>query len=314
MGLLNRFLGLFLVFGHLGFGHERINYQLFNQCTLLKLAFGKSLTPFLLLCPHVRLISDYQGVQLLVRLHPEQLVLFPLCKVKQLLNLLLLLHLSLLLLLLELMLFKSPFLELSLLFFESFEPAHKLAVVLAVRLISDCYCKHCCREETERRLARVCQLRRAHWPRASCAAQVSQLGVSVEVSLFVRCKIARLGKSFEAAWKIANVGFFARVSAEVRAKIKVKTKALVAEGTLEGLLACVNQLVALELRIVQKLFVASLDRTDVLPLAVSHQVLAQRAGVLEKLSTAKHMAGHYLSFYVRTARLRSRVARRRSFV
>ena len=66
----------------------------------------------------VGFISYDKRVELLVRLHTQELVLLALSYLKQLFNLLLLAHVCLLLLLFELLLFESLFLEKLLLFFK----------------------------------------------------------------------------------------------------------------------------------------------------------------------------------------------------
>jgi hypothetical protein len=53
-------------------------------------------------------------------------------------------------------------------------------------------------------------------------------------------------------------------------KVEIQTESLVAKCTLKWFFASVDKLMALKFRIVQKSFVASIDRADILSLAVSH--------------------------------------------
>ena len=50
----------------------------------------------------------------------------------------------------------------------------------------------------------------------------------------------------------------------------------------------------LELRIVEKSLAAAFDRTDILTLAMSHQMLAERRSIGEGLSAVEYVAGEDL--------------------
>ena len=77
------------------------------------------------------LVSNDQRVQLLVRLHTQQLVLLPLSELKQFFDLLLLLHLRLLLLLLQLLLLQLLALQLFNNIFLLLQPVSVLLVHMA---------------------------------------------------------------------------------------------------------------------------------------------------------------------------------------
>ncbi len=65
------------------------------------------------------------------------------------------------------------------------------------------------------------------------------------------------------------------------AQVKVKGKPLTTHIALEGLVTRVDEHVALELGVVQELFVAALHRAEILALSMGQDVLAQRARVCE---------------------------------
>ena len=69
-------------------------------------------------------------------------------------------------------------------------------------------------------------------------------------------------------------------------QVEVEREPLVAERTLERLLSRVDQLMSLEFRVVKESLVAALHWADVLPFAMSHQMLSERGRVLEEFTAA----------------------------
>ena len=87
------------------------------------------------------------------------------------------------------------------------------------------------------------------------------MGIPVEMSLFVRCQVRRLSKSFKAVGVVTDVGFLPSVSSKMCAQVEIKTKLLVANLALVGLLASVNKHVTFEFCVVKKSLVAKFERT-----------------------------------------------------
>ncbi len=73
------------------------------------------------------------------------------------------------------------------------------------------------------------------------------MGIPVEMSLFVRCQVRRLSKSFKAVGVVTDVGFLPSVSSKMCAQVEIKTKSFVTKCTLEWFLASVNELMTFEL-------------------------------------------------------------------
>ena len=127
---------------------------------------------------------------------------------------------------------------------------------------------------------------------------MTQVRLPVEVSLFVRGQVRRLREPLKTAGVVADVRFLSGVGAQVRSKVEVQAEALVAERALEWFFARVDQLMALELRVVEEALVAASDWADVLAFAVGHQVLAQGARILEQLGTPKHMTRKHSVLFI----------------
>lgn len=80
------------------------------------------------------------------------------------------------------------------------------------------------------------------------------------------------------------------MGAEVGAQVEVEREPLVAERALEWLFAGVHELVPFEFGVVEEPFVAAVNRTYVLPLAMGHEVLSERRRVLEQFGAPEHVA------------------------
>lgn len=88
----------------------------------------------------------------------------------------------------------------------------------------------------------------------------------------------------------AHVGLEASVGADVGPQIEVQRELLCADFALVGFLASVDQLMSLQLRLVQKLFVARSHLAHVLSLPMGRHVLFEGALVREDLATVLDFA------------------------
>lgn len=103
-------------------------------------------------------------------------------------------------------------------------------------------------------------------------------------------QVARLSEPFVAVWIFAHVGLLAGMRSQMGPQVEVERESLIAERTFERLLARVDQLMSLELRVVKESLVATLHRADVLTFAMSHKMLSEGRRVLEELATAEDVA------------------------
>ena len=103
------------------------------------------------------------------------------------------------------------------------------------------------------------------------------------MGLLVSCQVRRLGEPLLAVGVRAYIGLLAGVRAQMRPQIEVQREALVASLAFVRLLACVDELVPFELRIVEELLVAASDRTGKHPFPMGHLVFAVRSLVWEHL-------------------------------
>lgn len=95
------------------------------------------------------------------------------------------------------------------------------------------------------------------------------------MSFLVRCQIARLSESLLTAWVAASIRFLACVSSQMCAQIEVQRESLVADLTLVRLFPSVHELVSLQLRVVQKLFLAEFNWTNEHSFTMMELVFAQ---------------------------------------
>lgn len=109
------------------------------------------------------------------------------------------------------------------------------------------------------------------------------------MSLFVRCQVRRLSKSFKAVGVVTDVGFLPSVSSKMCAQVEIKTKSFVTKCTLEWFLASVDELMTFELWVVEETFVAAINRTNILTFTMCHQVLSQTWRVLKQFCTSQHV-------------------------
>jgi len=64
------------------------------------------------------------------------------------------------------------------------------------------------------------------------------------------CQVARLSEALHAAREIADVGLLSCVSPQMCSEIEIERKSLVTESALERLFSSVNELMALQLRVI----------------------------------------------------------------
>ena len=103
---------------------------------------------------------------------------------------------------------------------------------------------------------------------------LSQLGLLIKMRLLMSCQIAGLREALVAVWISANVRLFSSMRPQMRSQVEIEREALAAEGALERLLSGMDQLMALELRVVEELFAAAGHRANILPLTMGHSVLS----------------------------------------
>ena len=103
------------------------------------------------------------------------------------------------------------------------------------------------------------------------------------VRLLVRRQVARLGEAAAAAEHGTDVRALAGVSSEMRPQVEVERESLPADLTLGGLLAGVDKLMPLQLRIVEEALAAAGHRANVLLLGVRRLVLPEVGRVVKLL-------------------------------
>ena len=103
---------------------------------------------------------------------------------------------------------------------------------------------------------------------------LTQLGLLIKMRLLMSCEIAGLREALVAVWISANVRLFSSMCPQMRSQVEVEGEALAAKGALKRLLSGMDQLMALELRVVEELLAAAGNRTNVLPLTMGHSVLS----------------------------------------
>ena len=103
---------------------------------------------------------------------------------------------------------------------------------------------------------------------------LSQLGLLIKMRLLMSRQIAGLREALVAVWISANVRLFTSVRPQMRSQVEIERESLAAEGALERLFTRMDQLMALELRVVEELLAAAGNRTNVLPLTMGHSVLS----------------------------------------
>lgn len=88
------------------------------------------------------------------------------------------------------------------------------------------------------------------------------------------CQIAGLREALVAVWISANVRLFSSMRPQMRSQVEIERESLAAKSAFERLLSRMNQLVALELRVVEELLAAASNRANILPLTMGHGVLS----------------------------------------